>query len=175
VDIHSHLLDRNLQPNDYYVYYDDEVACFLLFNLSGQVVGYHQYRPFASKSFNNNPKDSRYFTLCKDKIGVWGLETYFYDPSVIFLTEGIFDACRLHNFHLPAIAVLANNPKQLRPWLSTLPKQIIAICDGDKAGRMLANSADHAIMLEDGTDLGDLESVQIQRIIEPWLRPQKWK
>jgi hypothetical protein len=161
VDVKQHLHDRRLNPDLYNVSWDEETACFLLWNLSGQLVGYQQYRPFADKTVPNNPKLGRYFTYSKNNISVWGLETYHWRNDVLFVTEGIFDACKLHNQGLPAIAVLSNNPKQLKPWLGSLPRLTISVCDNDDAGKRLANVSDMAIFCEGDKDLGDMTQHQV--------------
>lgn len=143
----------------------DEVAVFYLWNLSGQLVGYQQYRPESNKKKHNDPKEGRYFTYTKDNIGVWGLESFYYRNDILFLTEGIFDACKLHALNLPAIAVLANDPKRIRSWLYALPRFIVAVCDDDAAGRKLAKCGNRAITVSGGKDLGDLSLGEAKSLI----------
>jgi hypothetical protein len=56
------LRERFCDPSRYYVSWDRQVASSLLFNLSGQVVGYQNYRWAATKQKDNHPKYSRYYT-----------------------------------------------------------------------------------------------------------------
>lgn len=168
--VEQKLRERHLDPTKYHVSWDEEVATFSLFNLSGQMVGYQNYRWNSNKKKNNDPRESRYYTwMEKDKLAVWGLETFYYRNDLLFLTEGVFDAVRLHNLGLPAIAVLSNNPKKLRGWLRTLNRHVVAICDGDKAGRQLAKLGDEAVILNDDEDLGDLSEKKVKKVVDKWL------
>ena len=165
MDVKVHLLERGLNPDLYTVSWDDETACFALWNLSGQWVGYQQYRPFASKTCRNDPREGRYFTWAKNRLAVWGLETWDFRPDVLFLTEGVFDACKLHNLGLPAVAVLANDPKSLRPWLGSLARRTVAVCDDDAAGAKLGRLCDRSVTTQGGKDLGDMTQDQVREFV----------
>jgi len=169
MDVKAHLHDRGLDPSRYNCSWDDETASFVLFNLSGQLVGYQQYRPFAPKSVRNNPKDGRYFTYAKDKLAVWGLESFDYRDDVLFVVEGVFDACKLHNLGVPAVAVLTNNPSQLKPWLGCLPRLTVAVCDNDKAGLKLAETCSKHVVCDFGKDLGDMSNCQVRNFLKEAL------
>jgi len=164
----KHLTERHMDIALYKCVLDENanIVVFFLYNLSGQIVGYHQYRPHGPKTQQNDPKDGRYYTFLKDNLGVWGLDQCDFETGrYLYITEGIFDACRLHNIGLNAIAVLSNDPKRLRPWLKALNVPTIAVCDGDAAGKKLANSAKRAIILPDGRDLGDMTYDEVWRTI----------
>ena len=90
MDVKKHLLERYLNPDLYTVSWDDETASFALWNLSGQWCGYQQYRPFAPKTLRNDPRGARYFTWAKDRLVVWGLESWDFRKDVLFVTEGVF-------------------------------------------------------------------------------------
>lgn len=134
----------------------ERVATFFLYNLSGQVVGYQQYRPEGEKKPQNNPKQGKYFTYRKQPtLAVWGVESLHLSPNVVFLTEGVFDACRLTEKGYSALAVLSNNTGwDLKNWLSMLNRKVVAVCDNDDAGRKLAKFGDVAVFCE-SHDLGD--------------------
>lgn len=170
MDVKQHLLERGLNPSLYNCSWDDETASFLLFNLSGQVVGYQQYRPFADKTCRNDPKSGRYFTYAKNTTAVWGLETFNFRDDVLFVTEGVFDACKLHNQGLPAVAVLANNPKQLMPWLFSVPRLTVAVCDNDDAGRKLGKMCQVRLFPPSGKDLGDMSDQQVKEFVKDFLK-----
>lgn len=73
------------------------------------------------------------------------------------MADGVFDACRLTERGVGAIAVLCNDPPdELRNWLMSLDRLVVAICDRDEnnAGDKLAVFADVAVYT-DGHDLGD--------------------
>jgi hypothetical protein len=111
MNVIDHLHSRYLDTKLHRVWIDEnsKVATFPLWNLSGQLVGYQQYRPGASKERKNDPRDGRYFTRLKDsKIGVWGLESYHLS-NTLFITEGIFDAARISYFGYAAVATLSND------------------------------------------------------------------
>lgn len=154
----ENLLERHLDLDLHRPVVDEveRVATFYLYNLSGQHVGYHQYRPDATKEANNNPKLSRYFTYRKlPTVGVWGVESLHLTPNVVFLTEGLFDAARLTERGYSALAVLCNDPvKDLHSWLYCLNRKVVAVCDNDAAGRRLAKFGNMSVFTED-KDLGE--------------------
>ena len=135
---------------------ENDVATFYLWNLSGKFCGYQQYRRFGEKKPQNNPKQGKYFTYRKQPtLAVWGVESLHLSPNVVFLTEGVFDACRLTEKGYSALAVLSNNTGwDLKNWLSMLNRKVVAVCDNDDAGRRLAKFGDVAVFCEDH-DLGD--------------------
>lgn len=181
-NIKEHLKDRGINiDNNKYVIVDEEniYASFLLFNLSGQLVGYQNYNPNANKVFHQKSgmakamhtedllKVMRYFT-CVTKVGkvdelaVYGLHTIKNYHKYFFITEGIFDINKIHNQELPGISVLSCNPKKLKSWLSILPQKKIIICDNDNAGRKLAELGDLSFFVpEKFKDLGDMTDEQI--------------
>lgn len=180
--LRQHLISRCMDPDRPGLLLSEETgtATFLLYNLSGQLVGYQQYRPDGTKSIRNDEKHRdllRYFTFVGDegdgsragkkRLAIWGLDTVHLEHRDIFLTEGVFDAVKLHNLGLPAVAVLANDPQVLRPWLRALAKRVIAICDRDAAGGRLGSLADMRLVVpEPFHDLGDMP----QQEVEAWLR-----
>lgn len=183
MDVLAHLIDRHIDPSKYHIHCDNETATFLIYNLSGQLVGYQLYRPFAPKTLNNDAVLGRYYTYSSKHIHVnnqktnmlaaWGLETYHYNDEFLFLTEGIFDACRIHNLNYPAIAMLSNDPKPFVSWLRTLKdRTLIAICDNDAAGRKLAKCADYAFFT-DKKDLGDMTEMEVQEFISSIMKGLK--
>lgn len=173
-DIVAHLKRRGLDPKKTRVILDKETdsAVFLLFNLSGQLIGYQQYNPAGSKKGKEgiDRETAKYWTWVtregnKRALAVWGLETMD-DRPFVFLVEGIFDAVKLHNADFPALAVLGNNPKMLASWLKVLNKQIIVIADNDKAGNKLKKLGNIALTTpEPYKDLGEMPQEQIK----PWL------
>lgn len=144
------------------------VATFYLYNLSGQIVGYQQYRPLGEKKPNNNPKEGKYFTYHKSPtVAVWGVESLHLTPHVVFLTEGVFDAARLTERGFSAIAALTCHPqKDLRNWLSCLNRKVVVVCDGDKAGGLLAKFGDTSFCLLDGKDLGEASDETVENLLK---------
>lgn len=176
----QHLKDRHVQLERYTsISFDDKRVTFLLYNLSGQIVGFQHYDPSGVKNLNNVEDVSKYYTFTTrvndirktTMLGVWGLETLDYRDDILFIVEGSFDAVRLHNLNLPAIAVHSNNPKHLWNWFSLLNRKIIAVCEDDEngAGKKLAKYGDYAIMLTDGKDLGDMTDQEVEEILHDYL------
>lgn len=167
----ENLLERHLDLELHRPMVDEveRVATFYLYNLSNQLVGYHQYRPDGTKEVNNNPKLGRYFTYRKlPTVGVWGVESLHLTPNVLFLTEGMFDAARLTARGYSAVAVMCNDPvSDLYNWLSMLNRKVVAVCDNDKAGRKLAKFGNVAIFTED-KDLGDSSDSYVTRLLETY-------
>lgn len=174
-NLKAHLKARELYIEKYTTVYLDEsknMATFLLHNLSGEMVGYQTYKPDAPKvRGNKDPQTQKYWNYVspegkKRKLAVWGLETVKNEDRVLYLVEGVFDACKLHNLGLPCIATLCNDPKHLRNWLYTLNKKIVAFCDGDSAGDKLKNTAHEYVTLPDGKDLGDMTMNEVKKLVE---------
>jgi DNA primase len=156
ISLTEHLATRGMNYN---AIKSEETITFPLWNLMGQMVGYQQYRPWADKERKENPKEMRYYTYLPSKSNTaWGVDLLDNSKKYLMLTEGIFDACKLHNAGLNALAVLANNPKPLRSWLWTLGYNVVPVCDGDAAGLKLASLSTHGLVevLPEGLDLGDM-------------------
>lgn len=164
----EHLKRRHLDLDLHRPVIDEEnrVATFFLWNLSGQLCGYQQYRPEGEKKPQNNPKEGKYFTHRKmPTLAVWGVETLYLTPDVLFLTEGIFDAARLTEKGVSAIAALTNNPTaDLKNWLECLNRKVVAVCDNDAAGKRLAKFGDCVVFTTDH-DLGDSSDEFVTNLI----------
>lgn len=140
--LEDHLKSRGMNTNLYHVCYDENemIASFFLYNLSGQIVGYQQYRPLSKDKKTNNVKEARYFTYLPRQVnGVFGLEVLNEADKTIYIVEGIFKAAILHRLGFNSIAVLSSTPKQLKPWFRIMKQQydLIAIGDNDSAGKQL--------------------------------------
>lgn len=147
---------------------DERVATFYMYNLSGQVVGYQQYRPEGLKKPNNNPREGKYFTFRQaPTVGVWGVESLHLTPHVVFVTEGLFDAARLTQRGVSAVAVFTNNPgKDVMNWLSMLGRKVVVVCDGDNAGAKLAKYGDVSLCLLGGKDLGECSDDYVDMLVK---------
>ena len=174
IDIEAHLRSRGLDPDRTQVIMDKEsnIATFILYNLSGQLVGYQRYNPSGDKKARNDSLAGKYFTYVTkespttSKLAVWGTETINKNDPNLFVTEGIFDAVKLQNAGHAAIAVLTNNPKILKPWFKILNKKTIAIVDNDDAGRRLGSLTDEMYIPPEGfKDLGDMSQDQVNTFL----------
>lgn len=148
----------------------EDVATFWLYTLTGQIAGYHQYRPTGQKGKAMNMKDvSKYYTWYSKELPVqprvWGLESFNLTPTV-FLCEGMFDAARLTERGVSALATLSNDPgKQFMNWVRSTGRRFVAICDNDAAGRKLAKYGTEAVFCEDGKDLGDASDEYVSSLL----------
>lgn len=171
--LEEHLKRRRMEVDRYtsvYLNEEERVISFLVWNLSGQLVGFQKYRPDADKLLKNAEDHGRYYTYFtgekKQKmISVWGLESFYYRDDIVCFTEGVFDAAQLHRFELPALAVFSNDPKPLRPWLTILPRKLIGFRDNDKAGVALEKYMDECIVMTE-KDLGDSSDEDISQILK---------
>lgn len=147
------------------------VATFYMWNLSGQLVGYQQYRPSGDKKVNNNPREGKYFTFKKvPTVGVWGVESLHLTPHVVFVCEGLFDAARLTSRGVSAVAVFTCNPgKDVKNWLTLLNRKVVCVCDGDKAGAMLAKYGDVSLCLLGGKDLGECSDDYVDMLLKEFV------
>jgi hypothetical protein len=168
----EHLKERagsDLTPLLKWVDYPNELLTFPLWNVSGQLVGYQQYNWKGEKKARNN-RDGKYWTYTpKDTIAVWGLEYVdLVSNEPLYLVEGIWDAWSVKELGKLCVAVLCNNPQNIKTWLNTLPCKTIAICEGDKAGRMLARVADTAIYLPEGQDPNSMTTKELIECINSY-------
>lgn len=185
-DIIQHLKQRGVDLSKTKVIVDEDTvsATFLIYNLSGKLIGYQYYNPNGSKSFqvykkefkNKVPdiesikKTSKYYTWISDTqkgVSVYGLETYDRHSEFLFITEGVFDCIKIHNSGYPAIATLTNaGSSELKTWLKILPQKIIAICDNDDSGEKLKAAADYYYNSPNGyKDLGDAPQDIVEQFI----------
>jgi len=168
--VESNLCDRHFDKSLHRVWIDEDegVATFPLWNLSGQMVGYQQYRPDGEKKLFNNPREGRYFTHRKNKaVGVWGLEAWHLS-NVLFITEGVFDAARITSKGYSAIATTSNDlDKTHQAWLYCVrsARPTVAVCDGDKAGLKLSKYSERFHVMPSGEDLGDASDDYVNWLI----------
>lgn len=171
LSLRNHLEDRHLDTNLHTAWIDEEqeTVTFPCWNLSGQIVGTHKYRPNGSKDKNNDPREGKYFTRCvKPSVHVWGMESW-YLSNTLFVQEGIFDASHLTWYGASAIATLSNDlDKNTASWLRTVRafRPVVVVCDGDKAGIKLAKYGHEAVIMDDGYDLGDATEDFVKTLIE---------
>lgn len=168
----EHLKSRhvNLDLHKPTVDVENDVVTFYLWNLSGCLVGYQQYRRFGEKKPQNNPKEGKYFTYRKQPtLSVWGVESLHLSKNVVFVTEGVFDACRLTEKGYSALAVLSNNPNSdLKNWLNMLNRKVVAVCDNDVAGKKLAKFGHESYFTTD-KDLGESSDEEVEFLLKKYV------
>lgn len=154
------------------VWIDDENcrATFPCYNLHGKMIGFQQYFPEGSKSRDNDPRNGKYFTYFTAHSGVWGMES-FHLSNTLFITEGVFDAARLTSQGVSAIATISNNPRHLQSWLwlTSVTRPVIAVCDQDTAGRLLAKYGTESYTVQSGKDLGECSDEELDFILNKFL------
>lgn len=169
----EHLKSRHLDLDLHRPAIDEAegVATFYMWNLSGQLVGYQQYRPAGDKKPNNNPRLGKYFTFRQaPTVGVWGVESLHFTPHVVFVCEGLFDAARLTSRGVSAVAVFTNNPgKDVMNWLKMLGRKVVVVCDGDQAGAKLAKYGDVSLCLLGGKDLGEADEETVTFVLQNFV------
>lgn len=157
-DLLQHLKDRHLdvQLHRPVLDYENDLATFYLWNLSGALVGYQMYRRFGSKKPQNNLKEGKYYTYRKQPtLALFGVESLHLTPHVVFLTEGLFDAARVTEKGFSALAVLSNDAgTDLKNFLTCLNRKVVAVCDADTAGKKLAKFGNCSVFTTE-KDLGD--------------------
>jgi DNA primase len=151
----KHLLSRHYDPSRYvhqHIDHNQRILTVLLHNLSGQYVGFQQYRPDIKEKRHNDPRESRYFTYApRDTSALWGFESYDSSKADIYVVEGIFKAATLHSVGLNALAVLTANPVKMQSllWLLSHSHNVIAIGDNDKAGAQLVKLVGRGFQSDD--------------------------
>lgn len=152
----KHLLTRHYDPSRYVnqtLDTQDNILTVYLSNLTGQFVGYQQYRPEEQAKRLNDPKMSRYFTYSQRGVNAcWGLESLDTSKKDLYVVEGLFKASSLHMIGYNAVAVLTSNPKPMKSWLHTLPYNLIGIGDNDKAGDGIIKICGKGFKLEKDLD-----------------------
>jgi DNA primase len=158
IDLHRPIIDE-----------ENDLATFYLWNLSGCLIGFQQYRRFGVKKPNNNPKEGKYFTFRKQPtLTVWGIESLHLKSNILYVTEGVFDAARITKKGFPAIAVLSNSPNaDLKNWLQCLSRTIVVVADNDNAGKMLAKFGDYAEFTQE-KDLGDSSEEFVDKLLQKY-------
>jgi len=177
-DIHQHLRERGVDPGRTPVYVDPEsgVATFPIYDGQGRMVGYQQYNPAGAKRPGNDEDTGRYYTYISDefkRIGVWGLHTVnLLSDTILFITEGIFDAVKIHNAGYPAIAALGNAAsRELKAQVKLWAIYTIGIMDRDEAGSKLAALVDRAVVVpEPYHDLGDMPQEEVNVFLQGLLQ-----
>ena len=170
----QHLQARHLDTRLHTVWLDEQagLAAFPLWNLSGKLLGYQQYRPSGSKSVNNDPREGKYFTrkLNNAEPTYWGIESW-YLSNTLFLVEGLFDAARITALGYSALAVFTNNPgANFSGFIKLVQKMrpVVAVCDNDVAGRKLAKYGHTSHVMEDGKDMGEASDEYVSAFLKQY-------
>lgn len=185
-NIENHLVERGVSfPYHYYVDHEGCSTTFYLFDFAGNLSGFQTYNPNGDKAVRGSGRrqketfkdKAKYWTyVSKGERNrrlnvVWGLETLTLHKEVVFVTEGVFDAVKVHNFGMPALAVLSNDPcDDIMTQFSLLKrtKTVVVLCDADAAGNKLAKLGHFSFRTPnfDGKkDLGDLTQEEANQFL----------
>lgn len=177
LSITEHLKERHFEIELYSTVHVSEEhgkAYFMLYGFSGELVGFQCYTPEQPKRASHlEDCERRYYTyITKEheliKKTVFGLETIKPETKLLFVVEGVFDACRLHSRGFAAVALLGSDIAHLKEQLFLLGIKLVPICEGDEAGHKLAGLATHeeVIYLPEGKDLGDMTEIEITKALK---------
>lgn len=142
--IYQELLRRHVNPEAVKVWidYENNLATFPLYGVSGRLLGYQRYNPNSTDKKQNALDGGRYFTYqTGEKLSgewvVWGLDQLSDDRTTLYLTEGIFEAARLLSTKHNAVAILGSCPplKTITQLYGLGFKRLVWCGDNDKAGR----------------------------------------
>lgn len=166
--INEHLRQRGFNPALYSnccIDTVDNVLTVYMYTATGAITGFQQYRPNADKLKANNPRDGRYYTyIAKGNIPMWGVESLAYSAERVYVVEGIFDACRLHNLGVPAIACFGSYNDQLKNWLVCTGRKVYTINDSVGVNNKL--SCFKNIELPSGRgDVGECTDKEIEHML----------
>lgn len=162
----AHLVARGMNPTLYKIALTTETATFFLYNPTGKLVGYHQYRPGAKKHHKEDPKLARYYTyLPRGVDGLFGLEQDN-GRGRLYVVEGIFKASKLHSLGENAIAVLGATPKRLKSQFKIWNRELFAIGDNDSAGRKLVNIVKEG--LQSPRDLDEMTDKEVLDLLSEY-------
>jgi len=101
---------------------------------------------------------------------VWGIESLHW-PGPIIITEGIFDAVKVHQLLVPALACLSSDVKHLIPFFNATGRRIIAVCQNDEnfAGLKLGLGAHKSICLIKWNDLGEMDCDEVSDLLKYFM------
>ena len=165
------ILDRKFSPEELiacgaWADEKEHLVTFPLYNVSGQMTGFQEYRPKAGKQKNNVRGESRYWTyMTKGNLAYWGQHSFNGAP-VLFLTEGFMDAARLTSLGCQAVATLSNNPKHMKRLIDIWKSKyvVIALLDNDPSGKQLAKFGHYSYVME--SDVNDASDQEIEKLFE---------
>lgn len=167
---HKHVTSRNVNPWHYtsvHVHEPECVTTFMLYNLSGQCVGYQEYRYKSHDKSSKVPREqARYYTyVMPGQTAMWGLECLNPKRKQLFVVEGTFKAGSLHKLGLNAVAILTSRPSQdCINTLRSLPYDLYAIGDNDPSGEALVKAIGRGVVApKDLDEMTTSEVIQLTR------------
>lgn len=172
----DHLKSRHLDTNLHTVWLDEDDYCavFPLWNLSGQLVGYQNYRPNGTKVKKNDLEGKYYTHRNKNYVTMWGLESWSLS-NVLFVVEGVFDAARLTSLGYSCVALLSNNPDNAtREWLWMVKQHrlVVTVCDPGNSGKFMYELGHQNevcdVDVANDVDLGDAPQWWVDKLVRKY-------
>lgn len=150
--------------------FDNQLLVAPLYDFGGKQKGFLQYNWKGDKKLNNS-LESKYYAIQKDRPLMWGLEFLNSSDKYIFICEGFFDSIRLMQYG-SSLAPLSNYAGHFKQQLLLLPQIPVIICDGDNAGKELAEgyNKEYVVNCPDGLDPGDMSKREIENLLEKYLQ-----
>ena len=154
------LLSRGIYDKTGLIEHEDDRITFLMYNLSGRIVGRQVYNSKGVKSAKSKDEPLRY--IIKGQEGetlIFGMHTYNPNSPYLFVVEGVFDALMLHQEGYPAIAVLTSSTNNdVKNQLRLLNGKKVGILDNDitNTGLKLKKDVDDYYVVPIEKDLNDL-------------------
>lgn len=127
-------------------------ASFLLYGMTGKLVGYQRYNPYGENDKSNNG-EGKYYTYSSE-YAPWGVES-LQTGRPLALVEGVFDACVLHKLGFSALAMFSHSPAK---WYANYINKVLRyrhpytlhLKDGDGLGKV--RGADKVLTCPKGED-----------------------
>lgn len=174
MDMYLYLQKRRLDPYAYpsmSVDHFTQTVTFPLWNLNGEMVGFQAHKPLKQGMQRGKPSEARYHTIIPTKAKrqtAFGVDLLDSSKKVLFVAEGIFDVAPLHARKANALALLSNDPKHLRRWLRSLGYIIVALVEGDKAGKKMAKVGHKVEWLPEGKDPADMSDSWFDELVKKY-------
>lgn len=171
MNVTEHLHSRFFDTSRHRVWVNEPecVAVVPLWNLSGQMIGYHHYRPDKPKVLNNHPYECRYFTrVTNSPVTLWGLESWSYS-NTLFVTEGMFDAARVTWNGFSAISLFSSDMSAVTlGWLNLVKRfrPVVVICDSDAPGKKLAKYGHDFYTVKTGKDFNEADESEVTEFFQ---------
>ncbi len=171
----EHLKTRELRSLEGVIIGDGR-AHFLLYSLSGKLVGYQRYNPIGDKKSHSNKigEAAKYYTyMAKGENSYWGAHSFNLNLPYIFIAEGIFNAVKAQNAGHPCFAMLSSCPsKSSVGFLNTLPQKKIIICDNDGGAKGVFRGVRGAKIYppEKYGDLGDMPQLEATNFLNKIIK-----
>jgi len=144
---------------------EEKVATFLLYGMTGKLVGYQRYNPYGEKDKCNDGK-GKYYTYTTE-YAPWGVET-LQTGRPLALVEGVFDACIFHKLGFSSLAMFSHSPAK---WYAEYINKVLRyrhpytlhVKDGDGLGKV--RGVDRVITCPEGEDPSSMGFANLRKFL----------